>query len=65
MRRSIKITLLALGTVLGYGSAIYGMRYHRCHREAFERHVADVCVDAANRAKTGQAPPQAAPPIPE
>jgi hypothetical protein len=58
MRQSIRITLLALGTVLGYGSAIYGMRYHRCRREAFEQHVADVCVGAANRAKAGEAPPK-------
>jgi hypothetical protein len=28
MRRSIKITLLALGTVLGYGFAIHSMRHH-------------------------------------
>jgi len=28
MRRWIKITLLALGTVLGYGFAIHSMRYH-------------------------------------
>jgi hypothetical protein len=28
MRRRIKITLLALGTVLGYGFAIHSMRYH-------------------------------------
>lgn len=65
MRRSISITVLALGTVLGYGSAIYGMRYHRCHREAFERHVADVCVDAANRAQSGPAAPRAPLPAPE
>jgi hypothetical protein len=65
MRRSIGITVLALGTVLGYGSAIYGMRYHRCHRDAFERHVADVCVDAANRAQSGQPAPKAPPPTPE
>jgi hypothetical protein len=29
MRRPIKIVLLALGTVLGYGFAIHSMRYHR------------------------------------
>lgn len=28
MRRPIKIALLALGTVLGYGFAIHSMRYH-------------------------------------
>ena len=31
MRRSIKITLLALGTVLGYGFAFHSMRYHHHH----------------------------------
>ena len=58
MRRRLKIVLLSLGVVAGYGAGFvhlvawhrYGHGYGR--RAAFERHVADVCVDAALRAKT-------------
>ena len=51
MKRKALIVLLALGTVGGYASALCNSRWHRHHRqEAFERHVADVCVDAAHRA---------------
>ncbi len=50
MKRKILIGLLAFGTVAGYGSAICSARWHRWQRQqAFERHVADVCVDAARR----------------
>jgi hypothetical protein len=36
MRRAIKITLLALGTVLGYGFAFHSMRYH--HHYGYGHH---------------------------
>ena len=49
MRRTFRIGLLALGTVLGYGFAFQSMRCHRDHRAAFERHIADICVGAADR----------------
>jgi hypothetical protein len=47
MRRPILIAVLTLGTVLGYGSGFASI--HRCHlhRNAWERHVAQVCLDAA------------------
>jgi len=64
MRRSIRITLLALGTVLGYGFAFQSMRHHRYHRDAWEHHVADVCVRAADSAKGEKAAPKSAAPEP-
>lgn len=51
MRRPILIALLAFGTIAGYASGFHSLR--RCHyqqRESFERHVANVCVDAARHA---------------
>jgi hypothetical protein len=66
MRRRILIAVLALGTVLGYGAFIArlatcharggpgyagwgGWRDER--REMFERHVAELCADAALRSR--------------
>jgi hypothetical protein len=47
------IALLALGAVGGYASGIAGLACrHRERAAAFERHVAQVCVDAA-RTKPG------------
>jgi hypothetical protein len=48
MARRFLIVLLALGAVLGFAS-VFRHRYPD-RREAFERHVADVCTDAALRA---------------
>ena len=47
LRRAL-IALFALGTLAGYGSAIGGAscRAH-ARRQAFERHVAHVCAEAA------------------
>jgi hypothetical protein len=55
MRRKLLIGLLAFGTVAGFGSGFFSMAHGGCRsgqsrREAFERHVAAVCVDAARRA---------------
>ena len=52
MRKRVLIVLLALGMVGGYASGFAHMR--GCHRErqaAFERHVADVCLNAAKGAR--------------
>lgn len=50
MKRRILIVLLGAGTVLGYGAGFASMRWHGQHRRAaFERHVAETCVDAARR----------------
>ena len=52
MKRRLLIAILALGTVGGYAMGFRGAscRGHD-RREAFERHVAKVCVDAARGAK--------------
>lgn len=45
------MVLLGLGAIGGYASGFAHM--HACqrhHRDAFERHVADVCVNAAKGA---------------
>jgi hypothetical protein len=44
--------LLAIGAIVGFGSALHH-RWHEQHLDregAFERHIADVCADAALRA---------------
>lgn len=56
MRRPVALALLALGTVAGYGSAFHEMRLARQHRASFERHVAQVCVDAARTGGRADAP---------
>jgi hypothetical protein len=43
----LPIVVLALGAIFGFASAAHHM--HERH-EAFERHIADVCTDAALRA---------------
>lgn len=48
MARRFIIVLLAVGAVAGFGSA-FRHRYSD-RREAFERHLADVCTDSALRA---------------
>ena len=48
--RKIAIVLLSLGTIVGFGSGFASMRHRACaRRDAFEKRVADVCVDAARR----------------
>jgi hypothetical protein len=52
MRRPFLVAALAVGSFLGYGSAIFH-HFHATHgdrREAFERHIADVCTESAIRA---------------
>jgi len=55
MKRRALIFALGLGTFLGFGSGFAAMGAHaaqvqQARRAAFERHVADVCVDAARGA---------------
>jgi uncharacterized protein (DUF1501 family) len=49
----LRVALLALGAVLGYGLAFHSMRHsdYRHRHEDFERHVAEICVGAANSLK--------------
>lgn len=50
MRHRFLIALLAFGTVAGFGSGFFRMGMHSAERRAaFERHVADVCAEAAVR----------------
>ncbi|MGE0789203.1 MAG: hypothetical protein AB7S26_26250 [Sandaracinaceae bacterium] len=60
MKRRLLIALFALGTVAGFGSGISSMAcwHHRAEqrRAAFEQHVADVCVEAAQRARPAYGP---------
>ncbi len=66
MKRKLLIALFAFGTVAGFGSGIASMAcwHHRAEarRAAFEAHVADVCVEAAYRARDGEAPLDRPPP---
>jgi hypothetical protein len=48
MRRRILMLLLAMGTIGGYAAGVAHMSAcHRGREAAFERHVADICVNAA------------------
>ena len=53
--RFLPIPLLAIGTVLGYGFAFHAMHHRGEHRDAWERHVADVCVGAARQVRSDNA----------
>jgi hypothetical protein len=69
MRRFLPIPLLAIGTVLGYGFAFHSMHHHRYERDAWERHIADVCVGASRHVKgdsvkTDNPPPKTESPEP-
>lgn len=58
MRRKLLIVALALGTLLGYGGCAARALHRRAEqhpwgsrRASFERRVAEICTDAALRAK--------------
>ena len=60
MRRRILIVLLGLGAFVGFAAGFASLRWHRGHhgwhrRAAFERHVAEICTDAALRARPREA----------
>lgn len=62
MRRRLAIVLLTLGTIGGYASGFASLRCHsHARRQAFENHIADVCVRAAKQVETGQGQGQAQP----
>jgi hypothetical protein len=53
MRRRALILVLALGAIAGFASGLYGCHYHGVERrQAFEDHIADVCMRAAERSRT-------------
>jgi hypothetical protein len=49
MKRKLLLAVLALGTVVGYGSALSHRHHHRMHRAEWKAAIADVCVEAAER----------------
>jgi len=52
MRRKGLIFVLAIGSIAGFASALYGCHYHGVERrQAFEDHIADVCTRAAERSR--------------
>jgi hypothetical protein len=62
MRRPFLLLFLGLGALVGFGSGIQQLRWHRwAQRAAMERHLAEVCIDAA---RTGQLPPSSRGPGP-
>lgn len=55
MKRKALIALLGIGTIFGFSTGFASMSHHWHHRAeqrraAWEAHVADVCVEAAQRA---------------
>lgn len=51
MKRRIVMAVLALGAIGGYAMGFCSLhRHHQDRRGAFERHVANVCVEAARNA---------------
>lgn len=52
MKRKLLIAALSIGTIAGFASGFASMRCrHAKHRDAFERHVAELCVNAAKDAE--------------
>jgi len=58
MKRRFLMFVLALGAVAGFGAGF--SRLHHCRearRAAFERHVAQICVEAARGVRPPAPPP--------
>ena len=57
MRRDLRIALLTAGVLLGFGSGFHTLRMRQWERrQAWERHVAGLCVDAARGAPARHSP---------
>ncbi|HJL22083.1 MAG TPA: hypothetical protein RMH80_07610, partial [Polyangiaceae bacterium LLY-WYZ-15_(1-7)] len=57
MKRNILLALLSVGTVGGFGAGFASLHHHHRHRRAhFERHVAQVCLEAARELEADEAP---------
>jgi hypothetical protein len=54
--RPLKIVLFSVGTIVGFGSAIHSVHGRCARREAFEHHVADLCVEAARHTQSAPNP---------
>lgn len=58
MRHTFLTVLLTVGLLGGLAAGFTGCCHHRHHdRAAFEAHIADVCVQAADRADRAKAKP--------
>jgi hypothetical protein len=52
MKRNFIIGLLAVGTIAGFSLGFTQMAFRHHHRrQSFEKHIANVCVDAALRTR--------------
>jgi peroxiredoxin len=49
MRHPILVVLFAVAGVFSIGIGIHHLKGYHSDRQAFERHVADLCVQAAER----------------
>ncbi len=49
MKRTVLAIFLVFGVVGGLASGFHGLHHYHHDRAAFERHVAELCVDAAAR----------------
>lgn len=49
MRHRFIIGFFAVAGVFFIGAGIHQLKSCHSHRDAFERHVADICVEAARR----------------
>ena len=59
MFRPLLIVFLSFTTFAGFASGIrhvHQFGWHRPDHDAFERHLADICADAALRANTSKTP---------
>jgi len=58
MRRDLRIALLSAGVVLGFGSGFHSLRMRAWERrQAWERHLAGMCAEAARTGRTFDPPP--------
>jgi hypothetical protein len=58
MRRDLRIALLSVGVVLGFGAGFHALRMRAWqHQLAWERHLAATCVEAARNGATSSATP--------
>ena len=53
MRHTFLTILLTCGVVFGLACGFWGVQHRHRHHDEFERHVADVCVGAAQRVLDG------------
>jgi hypothetical protein len=51
----LPVVLLTFGAIFGFASAFHHGWHAHDRQEAFERHIADVCTDAALRARAHDA----------